>query len=389
MHLIIKYFFINKQKGEGSVRKLILILVIFSSSLLHSEPAGNVIETKALMHYFFGALLNMKPFMTSFEEFKKPANSEKIRKELNLLKDKIVIEPPSQLVNSTGFNFSYNLMARHVGEIVHLYDFKIYAQAWEKLNATTSFCIGCHTRLPEKVNNVINQWSKLELVKGSSKTLADAEFLFLSHQYSSAIEFYDFKIRSFDSKTEEKTELLKMYERKLTFFARVLRDPKAAIESLKRDLKNTKLPKQIQDAIKAWIENFRDLEKISTDSLKNAKEIIKQNSSDKKIDLFDPTLIKLLFASGIIYERIFKITKSDESADLLYLLSLVERQLAPIRYYSLSDIYLYECVSQFPKSTIAKSCFKDYELSMKLKYGGTVPEFINISIESLRKLVGP
>jgi len=369
------------------MKHVIFIVLIFSSVSLHSEPSGNFIETRALMHYFFGTLLNMKPYMTSFEEFKRPKNSEKIVKELNGLKEKIITEPPSQLVNAAGFNYSYKLMAKHVGEIIHLYELKIYMQAWEKLNATPSFCIGCHTRLPEKANDEINQWSKLELTKGPSKSIDDAEFLFLSHQYSSAIEVYDSKIRSFDPKSGDKQELLKIYERKLAFFARVIRDPKLAIESLNVDMKNVKLPPEVLAGIKTWIEGFKGLETKQMDSLQYAKEIIKQNSSDRKIDLFDPTLIKLLFASGIIYERIFKVSKSDESADLLYMLALVERQLAPIRYYSLSDIYLFECVSLYPKSTIAKSCFRDYELNMKIKYGGTVPEFINLSIESLRKLV--
>jgi hypothetical protein len=368
------------------------LLFTFQTPPIQAEE----VQLKALMHYFNGSLSELKPYMTSFEAFQDPKNKQIIAKELKDLEKKISQTQPQQISDSAGFNLSYNLMARHLRDTIKLFESKIYVQAWEKMNATTSFCISCHTRLPEKVDLQTSQLIKEKAEVFEKNSIQDAEFYFLSHQYSRALDIYNEKIKNFDQSKSNSEDLKKIYERKITFYARVIRDPKAAIASLQQDGKNKNLPTEYFNHLKTWIKGFKAIEKEQKKNLTNltdsllvdyAKKILEKNTSASKINITDPQTLPLLHISGLLYERLFKNQNSEQVPEMLFLLAKTEKQLASIRVYSLSDIYLSECVNKYSKSPVAKKCFQDYEVSMRSKYGATVPDYINSSIEALRKKI--
>ena len=71
---------------------------------------------------------------------------------------------------------------------------------------------------------------------------------------------------------------------------------------------------------------------------------------------------------------------------MLYLLARCERSLAPLYWYSLSEIYLKECIVQFPKQSYGKKCLDAYEQGMHERYfGKPIPEGVKNSIESLKR----
>lgn len=397
---------LSQHKRVAALGALTLLLLSTGPSATSQEPPSQkkkvnslntdtkTVNIKALMHYFNGSLNNLKPYMTSLEAFQNPQNKDSIRNELIQLEKKISDSQPQEIAETTGFDLSYNLMARHLRDTIRLYDSKIYVQAWEKMNATTTFCISCHTRLPEKVNLQILKDITVQGEQRPVQSLQDAEFYYLSHRYAHALEIYDEKIKNYPGNNLSPDELKKIYERKIAFYARVHRNPNDAIESLRQDLKNKKLPKEYQEHIKTWIAGFNYLKKESTKNLQQlsdqkllsyAQNIISKSANGTQISITDPQAIPLLLSSGLLYERLFKNKNSDLVPDMLYALSQAERQLSTLRLYSLSDIYLAECVSKYPKAAVAKLCFQDYELSMKTKYGATIPDYINSSIDTLRK----
>ena len=170
-------------------------------------------------------------------------------------------------------------------------------------------------------------------------------------------------IREFKSTNAEDQKYLgEIYQRKLAYFARVLRNPDEAILSLEQDLKNKNLPKEIQSSIKDWVAYFRSwkseasgsrLENLSNTALIGAlREQVGASVGDRKISLTDPATVKLMRISGVLYERIFRSPKSPQTQEMLYLLARCERDLSPIQGYSLGDIYLKECILNNPKTAI-------------------------------------
>jgi hypothetical protein len=355
------------------------------------KPSG----LPALMHSFYGTLLELKPYMTSLDYFKDPKNSEKLKSILSGLEADISKNQPSEVTEPASFRVTYNLMARHLRDTIRLYEYKSYPQSWERLNATSNFCIACHTRLPEKVDRDAFEWAK----KGSkldSRSLQDAEFSFIAHQYPAALEIYNQKIRTFKKESGDISELNQCFERKLIFFSRVERNPDTAIASLELDAANKNLPTTAQQDIKDWIRYFKDLKKeqkrdfgkMSDKNLTEyAKSALAKLPAAGKIHMNDPAAISVLHLSGLLYERVFTRPDSKSLPEMLFLLAQAEKQLAPFRVYSLSDLYLSECVTKFPKSSIAKKCFEEYSVSMKTKFGEHAPGIINTTLESMREIL--
>lgn len=373
--------------------KTTFLALILSLVYLQSVKAQKKIEPlPGLMHSFYSTLFELKPYIVSQEKFADKKNKEKVGKLLSQLAEKVSNSSTPEITESIGFNFTYNLLAQHIRDTRYFYEREIYAVAYNHLKSTMGFCISCHDRLP-KLTQYKSGPSAFAAKKDS--TLEDGEFYYIAHQFEEALTIFGSKIRGF--KKDEDPELLnRALVRKLNFYTRIAREPDDAIKSFSEDLKNKDLPKDIQNTLKNWIKEFTSWSnelKLKADPKSEAKFIeeagafINSHTSGIQINLSYPSLIKLLRISGQLYERAYNKNASEEKAEILYLLAKCERDLVSIRGYSLSDIYLKDCVVSFPKSKIAKKCFLDYELSMKQKFNSVDSEYLNKSIEVLRRML--
>ncbi len=372
------------------LRVLILVSVLGPLSLRAADANS---ELPALMHYFYGTLQQLRPYMASLDEFRDPKNKTAVLSLLKDLETHSTNSEPKEIQQSPGFDVTFPLLSRHIRDVTGLYNHGIYEMAWQRLNATTSLCTACHTRLPEQTKSKSFEWAKLGENIQVTHTLQDAEFFFVAHKYNLALEIFNREIAKHKDPNSV-GDLQRLFERKITFFARVDRDPKAAIQSLKADLANKNIPVQIRSNVQTWIKSFEswqaeknDPSKMSDkDFLTYAQKIVSSQTAGRAISLGDAYTISLLRTSGLIYERVYRHRDSKIVPGLLLNLAKIERELSPIRYYALGDVYLKECIMQYPKSAAGKQCFQDYSLSMSQRFGPGLPEYIKDSLETLRKM---
>lgn len=358
-----------------------------------AKTADEAFDIKAVMYSFLGAMQGLKSYMVSYADFSNPENKEDVIQRLKDFSKLVETGKPLEVEASPGFSVTYDLMVKHLHEVEHLYSAGATESAWQRLNATGNFCLGCHSRLPREIQTRAFNWGRqgfgVEPLNGSYK---DAEFLFLQHQYLPALEMMNRLVRTHEDKNNRK-DLDAIFERKINYYARILRNPKLGIESLEQDLKNPHLPTLIQADIRTWIDGFKNLKVVlekwpqkpsDMQLLTKAKEIVGAETSERRLALGDSQTIPTLWISGLLYERVFMGGNQPEMAEFLYLLAKAERHLQSLRIYSLADVYLKQCVELFPKQPIARKCYSDYSVSLKQKYR-IVPEAIQNSIEALGK----
>lgn len=389
---------------EKKGARLVWISCFLGCSLMGLTKAAWGAEKKkneslpVLMHSFYATLIELKPFMVSLDDFKNPANKAKVQSLLTGLETKIDSTQVKDL-KAPGFNVTYDLLARHLRDTSYLYEKEIYETAWNNVRATTQFCIACHDRLPKGTGKL--SWPVDPQLKALpvAAQLREADFYYIGHQFEPALELYDSVIRSFQSdpkKPEALKDLELAYQRKIAYFARIQRRPQAAVDSLKLDLKNKGLPLDTQKNIEDWIRYFElwaqegksDPSLLKDGALVDyARQIVEKNVAGRRVSVSDPSVVNLLRVSGLLYERVFKQPKSSSSQEMMYLLARCEQDLAPIRSYSLADIFFRDCVLQDPKTSVAKKCFSDYEVSIKQRYRTGASDYINEGLESLRRLL--
>lgn len=367
---------------------LIIGIALLSLDTPASTTSGDQGRVKMLMHTFVIELSRMSPFLNDEKAFTSPEGKERIKSSLTNL-DKRVQNPPPELNQSTGFRITFGLLADHISKTRVMFEKGQYEYSRIRLLGMTNLCASCHTQTPTPSRNS----PFADFITADSKPgLENSNFLFVIRRYDEALANFDKLVRNYPKSGLSSDQIMDIYRKKLAIFARIKRDPDAAIANLTEDLKNQSLPVDARQNAQDWIANFKKWKDEAKDpSTFSTPELIAFVASkipprlDRKIAPSDPQLMNLLRLSGLLYERLYKVDDPKSSQELLYYLAMCERSLSPVNWYSLNEIYLKECVVRFPKSALTKKCFDGYQAGMEERFlGGAMPEAIRGSIDALK-----
>jgi hypothetical protein len=362
----------------------ILILFLGTLSLSLAEDG----RTKALMHTFVVEIHKMNPYLSSTKAFSSPAGKKVVAESLERLGQKTK-NPPDALTKSPGFAINFALLADHVQKTQIIFDKGEMEYARMRVAGITNLCASCHMQNPvAKTGSPFAAFNSL----ADKVTFDNANFFFLIRRYDVALTQFEKLIRGYPSTDISSDQLSDAFRRRLAIYVRVLRNPNLGVDSLKEDLKNPKLPSDTRRNVMEWI---AALEKLSTEPRKISElktpELVAYVAkklpfqANRKIPTSDPQLINMLYLSGLLYERLYQEPSGPNTQELLYYLAACERSLAPVIWYSISEIYLKECVVQFPHQPFSKKCFDAYEDGMRERFmGRNPPPHVRESIEALR-----
>lgn len=380
----------KKSRAIYPVLIAVLLALAVSAQGQNSSPPVDG-KLKSLMHTFYTQIVNLRPYLVSEERMKDPKAVKEIDLALSEMIKKIQAPTPKTIDSTPSFRITYDLIGSHLEETKEVLSRGELEYTRMRLNATTNFCIHCHSQIPEKSKGMLGI-SGLESDL-AAPTMENAEFLFIIRRFDQALARYDAMARLFPKSAVSSDQLHQLYHRKLAIFARVYRDPQKAVDNFIADLKNPALPKDIQKNIKAWVEYFEEWkrEKVDPATLSDEKlvDFVAKSLPDgisRKISPANPDAVNYLRLSGLLFERLMKKPTSPSVPEMLYNLALSEKHVSTIYWYPMSEIYLKECIQKFPKRPITRKCFSAYEKAMQDRYlgGGPLPEQIRQSIEALK-----
>ncbi|MBL7686601.1 MAG: hypothetical protein JNJ49_01110 [Bdellovibrionaceae bacterium] len=379
--------------GRGSVGFLLAILMIGTSAMAEAtaeSPAGAEIKLKILMHTFRAEMERLRPFLVSEEKFQNPKARPLIEKSLAALQDRTQGSAPQTIEANPGFRLNFAMMSYHFKKTKQAFDLGAYELARQNLNATGTFCIGCHSQMPEAKGKTRVIWGD----EGGTGpvTMDTAEYLFVMRYFDLALKAYDDLARGFPKNKMSSDQFPLLYRRKLALLARVKRSPDLALQNLRGDLENKKLPAAVVHEVKAWIESFEAWKKESSplESLETSKLLVyvKDNMPKSGVQTpVDSDVVRYLRFSGLLYERLLKDTGALSNQETLYRLAQIEKTLSQKYWYSLHQSYWRECVISFPKSDVTKLCFDAYAKDIEDQFAGRahVPAEIQSTVEALKR----
>lgn len=362
--------------------KFIFFSLIFITSFnLHAqaEEKGKNKETniQPTMHKLFSNMQDLLPYMTDEAKFVDPKNEKIIGDKLKESAQLIKTAKHAAQINSPTLKISREVLENHFSEIDRIFRMGNKSFARWQLNSTVPICMSCHTQSP----SASRHWDLAELTKGTLHEFDKAELLFMGRDFDSALKLYDSIINGYPENKVTIMNVEKAFERKVVIFSRVRRDFQAGIKSLQDNLKaNKNLPEYLVKNVNAWVGLFRiqlregfpnPLTSNDAAIKKYVKTELKNNLWDDMIDASNPRLVKNLTVSGVLYEYLNTHPKTKIKADILYWLAVMDKQLQDTLFYSLSDLYLKQCMSEFPKDPVAKKCFEQYKQNMIMSYSGS------------------
>ena len=186
----------------------------------------------------------------------------------------------------------------------------------------------------------------------------------------------------------------KSAERIAIYYSRIVRNFPQAIASFEKFLKNELTPKYLNDQFKQWIKQYQFLNSLPQINPKLAAEndIFALLKSIKKAETFSkdgPPLVINQYQAGLLYEYLNTNPTSKRTPEILYNLAIFDSLLDDNFFFSLTDIYLKDCVVRFPKSKVAQLCFSELENRIELSFTGSrgtsIPADVKSELNRLKK----
>lgn len=377
------------------MRRLLVICMVIGVVFSLGSGKKPTPTVKKTMNSVFGGFLGLVPFMGDPMKFKDPANKEEIHTHLTTISNAFSNARHVKTFNLPGFNPSYEQVKVHLKETLEAFEVGQPDFARVRVRATGQLCISCHTQLKGNRGSfgAINSVARTDF----NSDFDYAEFLFLVRNYRKSQRYYNKEITSVLKKTEELKKLSKGMSspylgnkiddslgKMLTMHTKVKYSPSTAINILSKYEKENHLSGETKDRLKNWISSLKKLksDKTLTGKVKNSKQLdafLKNHvrKFESELSMYDGSNdVELLVASGILYRYLYKSSKSSDTPKVLYWVSKIDRLLSSSYLFSLSDLYLKRCITDYSKSLWAKKCYKEYKDQVSHGYTGSSGTFI-------------
>ncbi|MCK6594573.1 MAG: hypothetical protein L6Q33_05180 [Bacteriovoracaceae bacterium] len=364
-------------------------------------------ETKAVMNQVYESYINIVPFIYSNVDLDKK-NSEVLLGHLNNISEAFKKAKHVDMLQIPGFKPSLDTINIHLKETIDSLNAKNTIFAKARLQAMTSLCMNCHGQIGESVaKNAFGESLYKVNRQGFASDFEYANYLFLVRRYTEAQTFYDRTLSDALAKNQKGSEgqilddkvvngeIFSSLRRLLAINVKISFKPEKAIKILEKYQANKSLSKLTRNDVDSWLNGLKLVKNLKLNKFTTAKSFIDtyltKFENDKEALVTGKEDITLLMASGFLSKYLSEKKATDETPEILYWLSIAERRLSHSYFFSLSDLYLKECIAQFPASPWAKKCFAEYEEALTFGYtgsGGTeIPREEKRELDRLRSLI--
>lgn len=258
------------------------------------------------------------------------------------------------------------------------------------LRDITTICASCHTQ-DEKTRTLFPN-VKRDFFQSDREY---AEFNYITRQYDTAIDYLNKHLKGADI---DEAELLSIMKQIITIYIQINYQPdeaSKALAKLKSYKHHTKFTRKTLDE---WIEGIKELNR-NPERKQPVKDFKTLKLEVHKIlgDLHEAgsaqfpnkrERIARLWLRGSLYHYLNTKPHKDEIPMILYWLAIIDQSINFSIYYSLSDMYLKECMLRHTRHPFARKCFEEYKENIILSYSGSrgtdIPEDIQQELKALR-----
>jgi hypothetical protein len=256
-----------------------------------------------------------------------------------------------------------------------------------RLQGLTQSCIACHVRKKASINFI----GALPVFADHSfeSQLAAAEFLFATRQFDKANDAFFALARKMGLIESGSLQAIQALQLWLMEEVGVKRNFAGAEQRLQTFLSETRLKESARPAVESWkIElhelNHRPVPNIGP--LTEAQDLLHPIETARSIEDDNSHLVKTLYAASLLHKVLEQSPPSGLRGKAVYLLGLAYAHL-PIRSAEvLRDLYLQECIFEFPGTLEAQRAYQLYENFFESEHAGNGQ--LHLEADQIERLVG-
>jgi hypothetical protein len=385
------------------------IFFIISNFTYAQDITAEQLEAKAVMNQVYEAFIKIVPYIYSDKlifDHNNKSSEEELTKNLMEIQKAFKGAKHVNFLHSPGFRPSLDTINVHIQETIDSLGSKNKVFAHSRLKAMTALCVSCHSQLSGAVskNAFVNIASNMARDRFDSD-FAYANYLYLVRRFPDAVKYFDLSIKNYMVHNQKAPpgmllddkvvngELYTSLRRVLSIYTKINVEPSKAILFLKKYNNDKGISKITRADINAWIDSLEKWRNFDSSKNSDIDEFIKKNLAGlETVKVINGEHdITLLIASGVLSKFLNDHPASETTPQILYWLSIAERRLSTTYFFSLGDIYLKECILQFPASPYAQKCYREYEENVLFGYSGSggtdIPPEERRELDRLKKLL--
>lgn len=375
---------------------LLSTLAVGAEPLKDNKPPGAA-QAKAVMNNVYESFVNIIPYVyaekNAVDLLKESSNQRALIKNLTDISNSFKSASHVEFFQKPGFRPSLETINTHIDETISSIKSQNYIFAQSRLKAITALCVSCHSVLSESISkNSFGEAINSERRSRFESDYAYANYLFLVRRFTEATFYFGLTIKAHlenppkDDLSDH--ELYASFRRQLSIYTKLSFNPEKSQAFLKKYINHKNLPKPLNATIKSWMKSLSKWKKFDPHKVKSIHQFIQKNlapleaQSDKIAS--GESDVTLLISAGVLSKYLTDNPKSPLTPEILYWLSIAERRLSSTYFFSLSDLYLKDCITLHPKSPWAKKCYQEYEDNITFGFSGS--KGTDIPVEEKKEL---
>lgn len=315
----------------------------------------------------YTAYKELQPYLSDAAAFEDPRNSQRVSRLVADLRDNFHTANSigSEYHKEPGFTINLRLLLETLDDSLKRYREGAKPYAFWRLRRISQSCTSCHVTY-----NVALKFDDVTTKVAGLNQLQKADFYLATRQIDKA------EI-ALQKALEEPTDVYSSIEiaRKfLLLYTRVVPDPAKARDALRQAVSRLKLTKDQDQEIKGWLVSLELWATESTKetlSLAGIESLIRQGVKE---DLFEYRVdaVSLLRATSGLHALLHgKTLTSQERSTALYLLGYSYNKLPLFFIDEFPELYLQQCIEEFPGTSDAVRSYKLYKEIILLGYSGS------------------
>ncbi|MBC7714723.1 MAG: hypothetical protein H7177_15360 [Rhizobacter sp.] len=385
--------------------KILLLFILCWSGLTSgsttlSKEEESKIQAKAVMDGVYGSFLKVVPYLYSDEnsmlELKtNKAKKDELLKNLTDLSDFFKSATHVEYFDRPGFRPSLETMNSHLTDTINSVNNNNFVFAQKRLSALTALCINCHTQLSASgISNAFGEALNKSKREKFDTDFAYGNYLYLIRQFDESEKYLLLALER--ALVESRShELYTSIRRIISIHTKIKFDYKKAHEFVTKFGNDPRMPGLAKENLQDWGRSLDKWKNFNPDSPIVVEDFIKKYLSPleeiKEQKGLGDNDITLLISAGILSKYLNDHPKTKSAPQILYWLSVAERRLSNTYFFTISDLYLKDCIKLYPASPYAKKCYGLYEDNINFGFtgsGGTdVPPEEKTELTRLRSLI--
>ncbi|MGZ3651299.1 MAG: hypothetical protein ACXWR1_08770 [Bdellovibrionota bacterium] len=374
----------------NALGKLGLVLLLTFAG----QARGDDKDPRPDMHVMATEITALEKFLISDSEFSSPANEAAIANSLSKITEHLGHLGKGTFADDPALKVNLSLLQQHIKDADRAFHEKNKPFARFMLQSSLQMCIACHTR-KKSVDFALPE------IDTKGVPPADlAEYLFATRQFQKGKDIYESLVAGYPANNAGQSNLRKALLALAVYYARVKEDPKGGAKYFLEVSQNDKIPVYVREESGAWSKEFAawaakdgkpDEKLTDVELMKRGKALLRKDDFSLVSDMGRSFHVRRLRASALFHKVLESPgDRSPMKAEALLYLGQIYPRLSSNLFFRFGDMYLKACITEYPKTSVARSCYVALEMSVTEGYTGSagtdIPDEEQVELMRLKRI---